>query len=144
MDGTLANLAHGFSVALQPHNLLFSVLGVLSGNVIGVLPGMGIMATISILLPLTFGMPPVAAVLMLSSIYSGALFGAAIPPPLFHTPGQPCPAATTLVGSPLPPPGRARAPPPAAFPASFIRALSRLAPIPSPAPPHAHFPPPPS
>ncbi len=71
MDSTVANLIHGFSIALQPHNFLFSLVGVLIGNLIGVLPGMGIMATISILLPLTFGMPPVAAILMLAGSITG-------------------------------------------------------------------------
>src|SRR4051794_5943014 len=74
MTGTaIADLIHGFSVALQPHNFLACLIGVLMGNIVGVLPGMGVMAAISILLPLTFAMPPVAAILMLAGIYYGFL-----------------------------------------------------------------------
>ena len=62
----LTDLWYGFGVALEPHNLMYCFLGVLVGNLVGVLPGMGPVATISILLPLTFGMPPVPAILMLS------------------------------------------------------------------------------
>jgi TctA family transporter len=68
----LHDLWYGFGVALEPHNLLFCFLGVLIGNIVGVLPGMGVLATISILLPLTFGMKPVAAILMLAGVFYGA------------------------------------------------------------------------
>jgi putative tricarboxylic transport membrane protein len=79
MIGTaLTDLAHGFGVALQPTNFLACFVGVLLGNIVGVLPGMGVMAAISILLPLTFAMPPVAAILMLSGIFYGAQYGGAI------------------------------------------------------------------
>ncbi|MBE7244855.1 MAG: tripartite tricarboxylate transporter permease [Actinomycetospora chiangmaiensis] len=101
MDHTLANLLHGFEIALQPHNFLFSLIGVLIGNIIGVLPGMGIMATISILLPLTFGMPPVAAILMLAGIYYGAQYGGAICSILLNLPCHPSHAVTCLDGYPL-------------------------------------------
>ena len=101
MGGTLSNLAHGFSVALEPHNLLWSFVGVLIGNVIGVLPGMGIMATISILLPLTFGMPPVAAILMLAGIYYGAQYGGAICSILLNLPCHASHAVTCLDGYPM-------------------------------------------
>ena len=68
MIGTaLTDLWYGFGVALEPHNLMFCFIGVLVGNMVGVLPGMGPLATISILLPLTFGMKPVAAILMLAA-----------------------------------------------------------------------------
>jgi TctA family transporter len=106
MDGTLSNLLHGFSVALQPHNLLWSFVGVLIGNVIGVLPGMGIMATISILLPLTFGMPPVAAILMLAGIYYGAQYGGAICSILLNLPCHASHAVTCLDGYPMTQQGR--------------------------------------
>ncbi len=103
---TLASLAHGFSVALQPHNFLFSLLGVLIGNLIGVLPGMGIMATISILLPLTFGMQPVAAILMLAGIYYGAQYGGAICSILLNLPCHASHAVTCLDGYPMTQAGR--------------------------------------
>ncbi|MEN3238091.1 tripartite tricarboxylate transporter permease [Methylobacterium ajmalii] len=106
MDSTVANLIHGFSIALQPHNFLFSLVGVLIGNLIGVLPGMGIMATISILLPLTFGMPPVAAILMLAGIYYGAQYGGAICSILLNLPCHPSHAVTCLDGYPMTRQGR--------------------------------------
>jgi putative tricarboxylic transport membrane protein len=71
----LADLWSGFGVALEPHNLMYCFLGVLVGNLVGVLPGMGPVATISILLPLTFGMHPVPAILMLSGVYYGSQYG---------------------------------------------------------------------
>ncbi len=97
---------HRFSVALQPHNLLWSFVGVLIGNVIGVLPGMGIMATISILLPLTFGMPPVAAILILAGIYYGAQYGGAICSILLNLPCHASHAVTCLDGYPMTRAGR--------------------------------------
>ncbi len=66
IDTALTDLWYGFGVALEPHNLMWCFVGVLVGNMVGVLPGMGPLATISILLPLTFGMKPVAAILMLA------------------------------------------------------------------------------
>ena len=75
---SLTDLMYGFGVALEPHNLMFCFLGVLVGNMVGVLPGMGPLATISILLPLTFGMKPVAAILMLGGVMYGAQYGGAI------------------------------------------------------------------
>jgi len=71
-------LFHGFSVALTPFNLMLMVIGVVLGVLIGVLPGLGGANGIAILLPLTFTMPPTSAVIMLSCIYWGALFGGAI------------------------------------------------------------------
>ena len=98
---TVPNLLHGFSIALQPHNFFYCFVGVLIGNIIGVLPGMGIMATISILLPLTFGMPPVAAILMLAGIYYGAQYGGAICSILLNLPCHPAHAVTCLDGYPM-------------------------------------------
>src|SRR5665213_3528865 len=74
----ITDLYYGFGVALEPHNLMYCFLGVLVGNLVGVLPGMGAVATISILLPLTFGMQPVPAILMLSGVYYGSQYGGAI------------------------------------------------------------------
>ena len=101
MGTALVDLWHGFGVALQPVNLLWCFVGVLFGNVVGVLPGMGVMAAISLLLPLTFGMPPVAAILMLSGIYSGAQYGGAICSILLNLPCHPPHAVTCLDGYPL-------------------------------------------
>ena len=66
------NLFYGFSIGLQPTNLLFCFLGVLMGTLVGVLPGLGPLGAIAILLPATFHMSPVTAMIMLAGIYYGA------------------------------------------------------------------------
>jgi len=102
MIGTaLTDLWYGFGIALEPHNLMFCFIGVLVGNLIGVLPGMGPIATISILLPLTFGMKPVGAILMLAGVYYGAQYGGAICSILLNLPCHPPHAVTCLDGFPL-------------------------------------------
>jgi len=100
------DLMHGFSIALEPHNLMWCFLGVLMGNLVGVLPGMGVLSTISILLPLTFAMKPVAALLMLSGIYYGAQYGGAICSILLNLPCHPPHAVTCLDGFPMTKQGR--------------------------------------
>jgi putative tricarboxylic transport membrane protein len=97
----LTDLWYGFGVALEPHNLLWCFVGVLIGNMVGVLPGMGPLATISILLPLTFGMKPVAAILMIAGVYYGAQYGGAICSILLNLPCHPPHAVTCLDGFPL-------------------------------------------
>ena len=97
----LQDLWFGFGVALEPHNLLYCFIGILIGNIVGVLPGMGPTATISILLPLTFSMPPVPAILMLSGVYYGAQYGGAICSILLNLPCHPPHAVTCLDGFPL-------------------------------------------
>ncbi len=67
-----ANLAHGFGVALTPLNLLYAFVGALLGTLIGVLPGIGPVPTIAMLLPITYYLPPVSALIMLAGIYYGA------------------------------------------------------------------------
>jgi putative tricarboxylic transport membrane protein len=101
IDTAFTDLWYGFGVALEPHNLLWCFVGVLVGNMVGVLPGMGPVATISILLPLTFGMKPVAAILMLSGVYYGAQYGGAICSILLNLPCHPPHAVTCLDGYPL-------------------------------------------
>src|ERR1700676_1552295 len=98
----LTDLWYGFGVALEPHNLMFCFIGVLVGNMVGVLPGMGPLATISILLPLTFGMKPVAAILMLGGVMYGAQYGGAICSILLNLPCAPPPAARGDVPRRLP------------------------------------------
>ena len=71
------NLLLGFQVALQPDNVFLAVVGVALGTVIGVLPGLGGANGVAILLPLTFAMPPTSAIILLTSLYWGALFGGA-------------------------------------------------------------------
>jgi putative tricarboxylic transport membrane protein len=75
MTDLLANLALGFGVAAQPYNFMFCLLGVLVGTLVGVLPGIGSVATLAMLLPITFGLPPVGALIMLAGIYYGAQYG---------------------------------------------------------------------
>src|ERR1700712_5209476 len=102
----LTDLWYGFGVALEPHNLMWCFIGVLVGNMVGVLPGMGPLATISILLPLTFGIKPVGAILMLSGVFYGAQYGGAICSILLNLPCHPPHAVTCLDGFPLTKQGR--------------------------------------
>ena len=98
---TLADLWYGFGVALEPHNLMWSLFGVLVGNLIGVLPGLGALSAISILLPLTYVLHPVAAILMLAGIFYGSQYGGAIGAILLNLPCHPPHAVTCLDGYPL-------------------------------------------
>ncbi len=116
-------LMHGFAVALSPFNLLLMLVGVVLGVLIGVLPGLGGANGVAILLPLTFTMPPTSAIIMLSCIYWGALFGGAITSILFNIPGEPWSVATTFDGYPLAQKGRAGNALTAAFTSSFFGAL---------------------
>jgi TctA family transporter len=107
MIGTaLGDLWAGFGVALQPVHLWWCFVGVGIGNMVGVLPGMGPLATISILLPLTFGMKPVAAVLMIAGVMYGAQYGGAICSILLNLPCHPPHAVTCLDGFPMTRQGR--------------------------------------
>src|SRR5712691_12722303 len=119
----LENLLLGFQVALQPHNLLLAVIGIALGTIIGVLPGLGGANGVAILLPLTFSMPPTSAIIMLSCIYWGALFGGAITSVLFNIPGEPWSVATTFDGYPMAQQGRAGEALTGAFTSSFVGAL---------------------
>jgi putative tricarboxylic transport membrane protein len=103
---SLSDLWYGFGVALEPHNLMWSFFGVLIGNLIGVLPGMGALSAISILLPLTYTMQPVPAVLMLAGIYYGSQYGGAIGAILLNLPSHPPHAVTCLDGYPMTRQGR--------------------------------------
>ena len=119
----IANLFHGFAVVLQPFNILLMVIGILLGVIIGVLPGLGGANGIAILLPLTFSMSPTSAIIMLSCIYWGALFGGAITSVLFNIPGEPWSVATTFDGYPMAQKGQAGEALTAAFTSSFVGAL---------------------
>ena len=116
-------LMRGFSVALQPENIVLMVAGIVLGVLIGVLPGLGGANGIAILLPLTFALPPVSAIILLSCIYWGALFGGAITSILFNIPGEPWSVATTFDGYPMAQQGRAGEALVAAFTSSFVGAL---------------------
>ena len=97
----LTDLLQGFAVALEWHNFLYCLAGVVIGNIVGVMPGMGVLAAISILLPLTYTMPPVGAILMLSGIYYGAQYGGAICSILLNLPVHAAHAVTCLDGYPM-------------------------------------------
>ncbi len=117
------SLMQGFSIALTPYNLGLMLVGVILGVLIGVLPGLGGANGVAILLPLTFSMNPTSAIIMLSCIYWGALFGGAITSILFNIPGEPWSVATTFDGYPMAQQGRAGEALTAAFTSSFIGAL---------------------
>src|SRR3954470_20173704 len=88
----ISALFHGFAVVLTPMNTVLMFVGIILGVLIGVLPGLGGANGVAILLPLTFTMSPTSAIIMLSCIYWGALFGGAITSILFNIPGEPCAA----------------------------------------------------
>src|SRR6187431_2039363 len=119
----IGNLFHGFAVVLQPYNLALMVVGIVLGVLVGVLPGLGGANGIAILLPLTFNMSPTSAIIMLSCIYWGALFGGAITSILFNIPGEPWSVATTFDGHPMAQKGQAGEALTAAFTSSFVGAL---------------------
>src|SRR6478672_1742992 len=119
----IGNLFHGFAVVLQPYNLVLMVVGIILGVIVGVLPGLGGANGVAILLPLTFSMSPTSAIIMLSCIYWGALFGGAITSILFNIPGEPWSVATTFDGYPMAQQGRAGEAMTAAFTSSFVGAL---------------------
>ncbi|MEY4427141.1 MAG: hypothetical protein RL535_1439 [Pseudomonadota bacterium] len=116
-------LFHGFSVILTPMNIVLMFVGIILGVLIGVLPGLGGANGVAILLPLTFTMSPTSAIIMLSCIYWGALFGGAITSILFNIPGEPWSVATTFDGYPMAQQGRAGEALTTAFTSSFIGAF---------------------
>ena len=119
----LSALFDGFAVVLTPFNLMLMMIGIVLGVIIGVLPGLGGANGVAILLPLTFTMPPTSAIIMLSCIYWGALFGGAITSILFNIPGEPWSVATTFDGYPMAQQGRAGEALTAAFTSSFVGAF---------------------
>jgi TctA family transporter len=94
----LANLWLGLSVAASLQNLFYCLVGVFLGTAIGVLPGLGPVATIAMLLPITFGLPPEAALIMLAGIYYGAQYGGSTTAILVNLPGEPSSVVTALDG----------------------------------------------
>jgi putative tricarboxylic transport membrane protein len=102
-------LLHGFYVALQPTNILWCFVGCLLGTVVGILPGLGPAATLSLLLPLTFSMSPTAGVIMMAGIYYGAKYGGSTTSILLNIPGESSSVATCLDGYQMARKGRAGA-----------------------------------
>jgi putative tricarboxylic transport membrane protein len=119
----LANLMMGFQVALTPFNLSIAIAGIVLGTVIGVLPGLGGPNGVAILLPITFTMAPTSAIIFVSCIYWGALFGGAITSILFNIPGESWSVATTFDGHPMAKRGEAGKALTTAFTSSFVGAL---------------------
>ena len=103
----LDSLLKGFSVALTFTHIALMLVGVMLGLVVGVLPGLGAPNGVTLLLPLTFSMEPVSAIILLTSMYWGALFGGSTTSILFNIPGEPSSVATTFDGYPLAKAGRA-------------------------------------
>ena len=131
-----ANLFHGFATVLAfqdvnvfgttmylPFNIFIMIVGIVLGVIIGVLPGLGGANGVAILLPLTFSMQPTSAVILLSCIYWGALFGGAITSILFNIPGEPWSVATTFDGYPMAQQGKAGEALTTAFTSSFVGAF---------------------
>ena len=119
----IQSLLQGFVIALSLKNVMLMFAGVILGVIIGVLPGLGGANGVAILLPLTFTMSPTSAIIMLSCIYWGALFGGAITSILFNIPGEAWSVATTFDGYPMAQKGQAAEALTAAFTSSFIGSL---------------------
>src|SRR6201991_581157 len=92
------NLALGFSVALPLQNILYCFAGVLLGTLVGVLPGIGPVTTVAMLLPISFTLPPVSAMIMLAGIYYGAQYGGSTTAILVNIPGEASSVVTTIDG----------------------------------------------
>jgi len=101
------NLAIGFSTAAQPANLLYAFFGCLLGTLIGVLPGLGPLATIAMLLPITYALPPDSALIMLAGIYYGAQYGGSTTAIVVNLPGESSSVVTTIDGYQMAKQGRA-------------------------------------
>ncbi len=109
MSELIGNLWLGFQVAANPYNVLFCLIGALVGTLVGVLPGIGTVATVAMLLPITFGLPPVAALIMLAGIYYGAQYGGSTTSVLVNIPGEATSVVTCLDGHQMARQGRAGA-----------------------------------
>jgi TctA family transporter len=109
MMDLITNLGHGFTVALTFQNLMFCLIGCVIGTAIGVLPGIGPVATISLLLPITFGQPATTAIIMLAGIYYGAQYGGSTTAILLNLPGEVSSVVTALEGYKMARKGRAGA-----------------------------------
>jgi len=106
---TLTHIFGGFSVALQPINLWYTFLGCFLGTIIGVLPGIGPSATIALLIPVTYGMNPTSALIMMAGIFYGARYGGSTTAILINTPGEASSVMTAIDGYQMAKNGRAGA-----------------------------------
>jgi len=107
MYDLLANLGQGFLVAVSPTNLWLCLVGALAGTLIGVLPGLGPVATIAMLLPVTFGLDPAGGLIMLAGIYYGAQYGGSTTAILLNVPGEAASVVSALDGHQMARQGRA-------------------------------------
>src|SRR5712691_2084936 len=107
MSELLGNLWMGFHAAADWHNILFVLLGALVGTLVGVQPGIGTIATVAMLLPITFGLPPVGALIMLAGIYYGAQYGGSTTSIQVNIPGEATSVVTTHDGFQMAKQGRA-------------------------------------
>jgi putative tricarboxylic transport membrane protein len=107
MSDVIAHLALGFGVAFSATNLMLCLVGALVGTLVGVLPGVGTIATVAMLLPITFGLPPVGALIMLAGIYYGAQYGGSTTSILVNIPGEAGSVVTALDGFQMAKQGRA-------------------------------------
>ncbi len=106
---TLTHILNGFTICLQPINLWYTFIGVFLGTIIGVLPGIGPTAGIALLIPVTFGMNPTSALIMMAGIYYGARYGGSTTSILIRTPGEASSVMTTIDGYEMALKGRAGA-----------------------------------
>ena len=104
-----AQILAGFSVSLQPINLLYTFIGVLMGTAIGVLPGIGPSAAIALLIPISYGLDPTAALIMMAGVYYGAQYGGSVTSILINTPGESSSVMTAIEGHQMAKKGRAGA-----------------------------------
>jgi len=107
MGADINNLIMGLGVALQGYNIMIAIIGLLLGIIVGVLPGLGGANGVAILIPVVVSMPATTGVILLSSIYWGALYGGSITSILFNIPGEPWSVATTFDGYPMAKKGKA-------------------------------------
>ncbi|MDP5276222.1 tripartite tricarboxylate transporter permease [Chengkuizengella axinellae] len=103
----IENILNGFAVALSLKNMLFVFIGVLSGTVIGMLPGLGPISAIAIMIPLSYGMEPASALILMAGVYYGAIFGGSTSSILLNAPGVSGTVATSFDGYPLAKQGKA-------------------------------------
>src|SRR5215208_1084908 len=106
---TFTHIINGFAVCLQPINLWYTFLGVFLGTIVGVLPGIGPSASIALLIPVTFGMNPTSALIMMAGIYYGTKYGGSTTSILIRTPGEAASVMTSIDGYEMAKKGRAGA-----------------------------------
>ena len=139
MTDVLQNLALGFSVALSPEVLLFAVVGCILGTLVGMLPGVGPLAGISLLLPATFGLSPTTAIVLLAGIYYGAMYGGSTTSILMRIPGEAASVMTCIDGYAMTQKGRGGAALAIAAIGSFVAGTLSIVGLMLLAPPLASF-----